>query len=320
MNFREFDWIASLSSATAEGLILGIGDDGALFEGRGPWCISTDSLQEGVHFLRDDDPFSVGWKTVAVGVSDMAAMGCRPRFFLLNLHMTAAYAKSLPFFRDGLQSALSRYKVSLIGGDTIFAETGPFSVAGVILGTPFAGKPVLRSGARPGDLICVTGPGLGGSFPRRHLNFEPRLEWGELLCKRSMPSAMMDISDGLLQDLGHILDRSGVSAELDLWKVPVSKDLSGPPEERLRRALGDGEDFELLFTLSEADFLRIPKDIPVSAIGRIREGKGEIMARESADCPFKPFPRLGYSHGGGCREIGARTTRSRPLLPLLSGL
>ncbi len=297
MAFSEFDWIASLRSWPVPGLVAGIGDDAAVFEGAGPWAVSTDTLVESVHFLPGDDPGGVGWKTAAVNLSDMAACGCRPRYFLLNLQLTPAWEGRLEAFREGLLKALDAFGVSLVGGDTVWSPTGPFSVTGTILGTPYGHRVLQRAGARPGDGIYITGEGLGGSFPQRHLRFTPRLVFSEALCRAGPPTAMIDVSDGLLQDLGHILDRSGVAAELDLFDVPISSDVKASGETALEHALADGEDFELLLTWPAESLGKLPKNIPLARIGRITQGAGLILARRAPGAAFTAEQRRGYSHG-----------------------
>lgn len=296
MSFREFDWIAGLTSDRTGQLKLGIGDDAALFEGAGLWAISTDSLVEGVHFLETDAPGKVAHKCVAVNFSDMAAMGCRPRFFLLNLHVPARVdSRWLEDFKTRLYEDLREHGVSLIGGDTCSAGDGRLSLVGTVLGQPFAGDPVLRSGAKCGDTIVVTGAGLGGSYPQRHLDFSPRLAWSEWLCRHLGPSAMMDISDGLLQDLGHILKQSGVGAELDLWRVPIHPEVSG--EDRLERALRDGEDFELLFTCRQEAIPALAAcPFPLHAIGTIVEQREGCRGRKTPGAAFEILHTSGWEH------------------------
>lgn len=292
---NEFEWIRSLSSNVKNELKLGIGDDAAVFQGSSPWCISTDSLVENSHFLPEDSPEVIAQKLVRVNLSDMAAMGCQPKFFLLNLHMNASWSKAkLEAFKSGLLSELKQWNVELIGGDTVSAKSGPLHLVGTILGQPFHQNPITRSGAKVGDLIYVTGA-LGGSFPKRHLQFTPRLEWSEMLCLHAYPNAMMDISDGLLQDLGHILDQSQVAARLNLDDVPIHDDLTEHPEA-LSKALSDGEDFELLFTLPPERAQQIPPQVNAHPIGVITEGQGEIFARESKSEPYRAWPRLGFEH------------------------
>jgi len=293
--FHEFNWISSLPQIPHETLILGMGDDAALFKGHGTWAISTDSMIEDRHFKTSDAPQLIAKKLVNVNVSDMAAMGCEPKLFLLNLHLSPNWSfEQLEAFKVGLLEELKIWNMSLIGGDTVTCQTGPIHLVGTILGQPFGTHAITRSGAKVGDDIYVTGS-LGGSFPTRHLTFSARVAWRRELCLHSTPSSMMDISDGLLQDLGHILDQSGVSAQLDLFNCPIHEDLS-QSQNPLISALSDGEDFELLFTLAPEKSAHLPQNIPCTKIGRISAGSGEIFARKSNLEPLSIWPRLGFEH------------------------
>lgn len=294
-DFCEFDFIKSLSSQSASGLKRGIGDDAALLELSGEWAISTDSMVEKSHFNSEDAPETIAQKLIRVNLSDMAAMGCEPRFFLLNLHLSQNWSlDQLNQFKCGLLKELKQRNISLIGGDTVSAKEGPIHLVGTILGQPYLENAITRCGAKAGDEIYVTGS-LGGSYPKRHLEFEPRNQWSRDLCLEATPHAMMDISDGLLQDLGHILDASGVSAEIDLENIPIHTDLDGHPEA-LKKALGDGEDFELLFTMDPEKAHQIPSSIPCSKIGQIIAGAGKIFAKKSEDLEYQVWPRLGFEH------------------------
>lgn len=293
--FNEFTWIDSLPQSSKPELKLGIGDDAAIFQSSEDWAVSTDSLIEGSHFNPSDKPFNIAKKLVNVNVSDMAAMGCQPKFFLLNLHLSPNWnEKQLNEFKDGLIKTLQNWDIALIGGDTVTCKEGPTHLVGTILGQPYSKNAILRSGAKLDDDIYITGE-LGGSFPHRHLTFEPRLDWSKELCLSCSPSAMMDVSDGLLQDLGHILDESRVSAELELEVVPIHQDAMSNTEP-LINALSDGEDFELLFTLPASQSNLLPKNIPVTKIGKIISGESEIFARKFKTDPLKVWPRLGFEH------------------------
>ncbi|MBF0246391.1 MAG: thiamine-monophosphate kinase, partial [Planctomycetes bacterium] len=236
-----------------------------------------------------------GWKTVSVNVSDMAAMGCRPRFFLLNLHVTGKYQTRVGEFMRGVESALESFGAVLVGGDTTCGSEGPFAVAGTIIGSPFAGQVVSRAGALPGQILFVTGEGLGGSFPRRHLEFTPRVEWCRQLMAVVRPGAMIDISDGLLLDASRIAAVSACALEIDLFRVPIHADAAGDADP-LSRALSDGEDFELLFTLAPEQEKNLPRDVPLSRIGRVVAGQGIFGRREEGGVAQALSP-VGYEHG-----------------------
>jgi thiamine-monophosphate kinase len=253
------------------GVRIGIGDDAAAVEtGAGlVTLVTTDMLVEGVHFdLAYSDPFSLGRKSLSVNLSDIAAMGGVPRYFLLSM----AIPQDLPVefidtFIDGILAMGNEFGVSLIGGDTSSSGKG-LIISVTLMGEQSPDLVVPRGGALPGDLICVTGVlgdsalGLsllkvgvsGGLAVRKHLDPVPRVREGIRLAEGKFPSAMIDVSDGLLADLGHILDLSGVGARLFPERLPLSDDyiaqqgLVGGDFYAL--PLSGGEDYELLFTTS----------------------------------------------------------------------
>lgn len=231
----------------SKAVIKGIGDDAAVL----PYTqdkyllLTTDMLAQEEHFTRQMPPRSIGHKALACSISDIAAMGGWPTFAVVSIGIP----KNLPvaFIQDiykGMQATARKFKVSIVGGDTIRMDKIVINVA--LLGEVEKKCLVTRKGAQAGDWIFVTGP-LGGSFASgRHLHFTPRLSQARFLVENFKPSAMMDISDGLAGDLNHILEDSRVGARLFSSSIPRYKGAS------LIQALGDGEDFELLFTLSQA--------------------------------------------------------------------
>ncbi len=264
-------------------LILGIGDDCALFRPRRrdlDLVFTTDMLIEDVHFLRQTHSAAdIGWKTLARGLSDIAAMGAEPRFCLVSLAVARDLdEKWIDNFFGGLLSLARRYKTPLAGGD--LARAAKVSCDIVVCGAVPKGGALLRSGARPGDHIYVSGV-LGGSALglatrsgralRRHLRPEPRLSLGRFLREKLCATAAMDLSDGLSIDLQRLCAASGVSAEID---AP----LPAFPGATLEQALHGGEDYELLFTLppdriAPARF----RGLPLTRIGVIRAGrKGRV--------------------------------------------
>jgi thiamine-monophosphate kinase len=246
----------------AKGLVRGVGDDCAVVHaGAGSetdLLLTTDPVTMGVHFASDAPPERIGGKAVGRVISDIAAMAGRPRWVLIDLAAPGdTPVETLERVYRGATEMAAAFGAAIIGGDVSRADTLALHVFGV--GEVPCGKAVLRSGARPGDGLFVTGT-LGGSLAGRHLAFTPRVNEGEWL--RNRASAMIDISDGLGADLRHILEASAVGAVLELDAIPVSDDVpeaagdvDGIPG-RVYHALNDGEDFELLFTVPEE---RIPE-------------------------------------------------------------
>jgi thiamine-monophosphate kinase len=254
--------------------------------------VTTDFSLEGIHFRRDwHPPESVGHRCLTRGLSDIAAMGGEPVAAFLSLALRRDLPQSwvTAFFR-GFMSLADRFKVVLAGGDTAESSDGILADI-VVVGVAPRGKSVLRTGAKPGDRVFVSGE-LGGSAaavarmrgqtasgrnekvnPRdypRHFYPEPRLELGCILRKRGLASAMIDTSDGLSTDLAHLCEESGVGAELDAALIPRAN--VGKPSRKveLDLALHGGEDYELLFTVPEGK--RIPSEIAgiqLTHIGRI---------------------------------------------------
>jgi thiamine-monophosphate kinase len=258
------------------GVVLGIGDDCAICRPRGcaeDLLFTTDMLIEGAHFLpATHSPEDIGWKALARGLSDIAAMGGEPRFCLVSLALAGwADQKWLDAFYRGLLRLARREGVALIGGDL---ARGPHLMCDIVVcGAVARGQALLRSGARPGDGIFVSGV-LGGSALglergsgrawRQHLRPEPRLALGRLL-RRLGATAAMDLSDGLSLDLNRLCRASGVKAEISA--PPIY------PGATLRQALDGGEDYELLFTAPPR--VKVPSDfegLPLTRIGIIRRG------------------------------------------------
>jgi thiamine-monophosphate kinase len=275
--------------------------------------VTTDFTLEGIHFRRDWHPAeSVGHRCLARGLSDIAAMGGEPVAAFLSL----ALPRDLPQrwvgrFARSLISLAERYGVTLAGGDTAESPNGILADI-VVVGTTPRGKAVLRSRARPGDCIYVSGE-LGGSAaavwemrrkPRRKLNPreyprhffpEPRIELGRILREKSLVSAMIDISDGLSTDLTHICEESGVGAEVEAQLIPVASVGKPAREVDLQFALHGGEDYELLFTVPYGK--RIPSriaGIPITQIGHITRRR-KIFLRNEGGVGYELQPR-GWEH------------------------
>lgn len=293
---------------------VGIGDDCAVIPlspetGGAPasdLLVSTDMLVEGTHFLMEDiSPRQLGWKSAAVNISDIAAMGGKPIATFLSL----ALPKTLPEqwmqeFMEGYNGISEKYGAALLGGDTT-CSPDRICINVTVLGTCPRGKAKLRSAARPGDLVCVTGTlgdsaaglrlilgGQKGAAPRlmdRHYTPTPRVEEGLALSCLPGVHAMMDISDGVGSDLRHILDESGVGARIDTGKLPISKELQALCSEKgwdpKELALSGGEDYELLFTMDPQE----TSDIPYTVIG-------EITANPTVTWEGGSRDYMGYKH------------------------
>lgn len=251
-------------------LIVGPGDDCAVVDpGRGPLrLLKTDAIVEGVHFLPDTPPQKVGWKAVARVLSDFAAMGGKPEHLLVTVAVNAERPLAwMDGLYRGIRKCLEKHGGVLAGGETSRLPDGALiSVAGE--GSVERKKLVLRSGGRPGDLVLVTGQ-LGGSIAGKHLDFTPRLLEAAWLTEHLRPSAMMDLSDGLAKDLPRLAAASECGFLLD-GAIPAT------PGCTREQALGDGEDYELLLTVSPARWEKVatawkqafPK-LPLTPIGKL---------------------------------------------------
>jgi len=240
--------IAQLTASLgrSKDVVLGPGDDCAVIrmtKGEPYLLLKTDSVVEDVHFLRSQSPAKVGWKALCRAISDIGAMGGHPRFALISLasppEIEMAYWTQ--FYR-GLRRAARRFDVQIVGGETTRTR-GPIVITVSLTGTVDKKHLVKRDGGKPGDAIFVTGR-LGGSLGGRHLTFTPRVKEGIWLARHFRPTAMMDLSDGLAKDLPRLAARSGPGFAIDPTKVPRNRGCS------IEQAIGDGEDYELLFTLS----------------------------------------------------------------------
>lgn len=303
-----------------DGVRCGIGDDAAALDPSPGTVqlITSDMLLEGIHFDLDyTSPEMLGRKSLAVNLSDLAAMGGRPRWFLLSLALPAATdLKFLDPFIGGMLEMADTFGVALVGGDTCSSRSG-LVISITVLGEQAPEKVLYRRGATPGDLVCVTGTigdsslglaqlaqgGRSGVAVARHVDPMPRCHEGLMLAEAGIPSAMIDVSDGLLADLGHILELSGAGARVDVDRIPLSSyflEHAGRfSDDPMQFALSGGEDYELLFTLPpqlwpETDHLLSGAGSCVSVIGEITTDCA--LRPVMADGSLYPTPTKGYRH------------------------
>ncbi|MCA1809525.1 MAG: thiamine-monophosphate kinase [Kiritimatiellia bacterium] len=290
---------------TAPDVIVGPGDDCAVVrpaENTGcDWLLKSDPVIENVHFMREDDAVAVGHKALGRVLSDIAAMGGRPRWINVNLTAPADVpVRRLTGFYQGINDLARRCCCAVAGGDLSVAPHTALHVFGV--GSVPRGRAILRSGARPGDVIHVTGA-LGGSRSGRHLFFEPRLCAGQWLCSGHWATAMIDISDGLAADLRRLAAASDTGAQLDPGAIPCSNAArqAGDGRSALEHALGDGEDFELLFTVAPEKAAAMARawpsawDVPCTPIGVITPASQGLTMRR-LDGGSDPLAAGGYEH------------------------
>ena len=325
----EFDLIERIRARAIarDGVLLGIGDDAALLQvpAGHELAVTADTLNAGVHFPADAAPADIGWKALAVNLSDLASMGARPAWCTLSLSLPGDDTAWLDAFLDGFLELADAHAVALVGGDT---TRGPLSIAVTAMGWVEAGAALRRDGARPGDDVWVTGTlgdaaaalVLGGYVPipldgvampvveagnaaalrARLARPAPRVAVGRALA--GLAHACVDVSDGLLADLGHICRRSGVGAEIELARLPASPALRAAyADDELRAALqaAGGDDYELCFSASTAAREAVARALEQAGttgtrIGRITDGDG-VRALAADGSPWRPF-RGGYVH------------------------
>ena len=291
---KEFQLIRQIqretSVATSSGVKLGIGDDAAVLEvPAGQHLVAaTDTLNVGTHFLENTSPYDIGYKCLAVNLSDLAAMGAIPHWALLSLSLPKADPEWMQSFTAGFKSLAQVHGVTLVGGDT---TSGPLSISLTALGSIEPGRQLTRSDAKPGDLLVVSGT-VGGAARALDLLQAGQAAIGQDLLDRPQPrvklgqalvayaNACIDISDGLLADLGHVLKASGCGARLEIGRLPEAESLTGLEDEtRWNYQLSGGDDYELLFTLPPHHKALLATwsqqlDIRLSIIGEIEEGEG----------------------------------------------
>jgi len=291
---------------------IGIGDDGAILSlsSQSELVVSTDTLVEGVHFLPRTDPGSLGHKALAVNLSDLAAMGAEPKWVFLSLTLPNTDENWLEAFSSSFLSLADRYSIELAGGDT---TRGPLSLSVTVLGLVEKGKGLLRSGAKVGDKIFVTGfigdAGLGLQEAKkvvpadlavleRYLKPVPRVQAGR--CLEGVASSCIDVSDGLAADLGHILNKSGVGASIQWEKLPFSSSVKTYVKchDDWVFPLTSGDDYELCFTVPKVHLGKLAGiqnelSCTVTEIGEIEARKGLQIYLNGKKIELG---RLGYQH------------------------
>lgn len=318
---KEFDLIGHYfkgSGYQRKDVVVGIGDDCAVttVPENQQLAITTDTLVAGVHFLPDAPAKSVAHKTVAVNLSDLAAMGAEPAWISLSLSLPDIQTQWLDDFVSGLYELTQYYSVQLIGGDTV---KGPMAITITAQGFIPPESQLTRNGAKPGDFVYVTGSlgdaGAGLDILQEKLNVQgeardvlinrhyfptPRVAVGTAL--RRLATACIDVSDGLISDLQHILDASGCGATVHVDKLPLSRALTSAVEvEQARRyALTAGDDYELIFTVSEEqrgslETSLASTNVRATCIGQLNGQSGSLVLRRN-DEPYSKDGLAGYEH------------------------
>lgn len=314
---QEFDLIGRLAQrlqAKRCDTRQGLGDDAAVITpppGH-DMVVTTDTLVAGRHFPDDAVAFDIGFKSLAVSLSDVAAMGATPAWATIALTTPELESSWCETFMDGAVQAIGNMDVDIMGGDT---TSGPLSITGTVHGLVPAGQAVKRSGARPGDLVCVTGTlgdaALGLRLWNTRKQIEPncdiewlhgrlnRPQWRNGAALAGVAHATIDLSDGLLADLGHILTASGCGAHIDASRLPSSRafDTWCPAMDRNRLQLAGGDDYELCVVLPESAYSSLAQrlDCTLTPIGEIRKQKGfRVEDADGRPLPVSDFP--GWDH------------------------
>ena len=318
---KEFNVIENFFKAKSiqrKDVIIGIGDDGAVTHiPQGQALVTTtDTLISGVHFLADTSPHAIAQKAMAVNLSDLAAMGAEPAWISLSLSLPVVDEEWLQAFSNGLQEHAEYYSVQLIGGDTV---KGPLVITITAQGfVPFE-QALTRSNAKPGDSVYVTGTlgdaGLGLHIAQKKCVLDDQLNKDYLLNRlhyptprllvgtslRRIASACIDISDGLVSDIKHILNASKCGATIHVDKLPMSQALkdSVSSSQAIDYALSSGDDYELLFTVSEEqkghlETTLASANVLATYIGQLNGSVGKLELRQ-ADKPYE-YSAKGYQH------------------------
>lgn len=316
MSLGEFELISRYFTRRVQRAQMGVGDDCALLsaEPLTQWCVSSDMLVEGRHFVSTVMPQRLGHKALAVNLSDLAACGAEPVAFTLALALPRADETFLAGFAEGLWALAERHAIELVGGDT---TAGPLNICITVFGSVPQGQALLRSGAQPGDELWVSGtlgdaraaleclrgtlelPGAAFEQVRRAMELpEPRVSLGMAL--RGIASSAIDLSDGLIGDLGHLMSRSALAARVNVDALPRSALLASLPmalqHEYLLRG---GDDYELLFSAPPQRHEAVlaaarSADVAVSAVGRL-EGGSQLALVDAQGRPLEA-PGRGFDH------------------------
>jgi len=314
--FRLIDLLAKMAGGGDERMLLGIGDDAAAWRGDASIQLaSVDSFIQGVHFTPQTTSWQeVGWKALAVNISDIAAMGGIPRYALVALSLPDdSEVENVAALYSGMLKLAKQYGVTIIGGDISRAPLVAISIT--ILGSSPTKKILTRSSARPGEVVAVTGqlgaaaagleminkklklnPEASARFRQAFFKPTPRIAEGQLLLEQGVKTAI-DISDGLVADLNQICKSSHVGARLEVERVPIEPAVKTAfSEKALELALSGGEDYELLFTASDKiiDKVKQAAACPVTVIGEVVAGKGVTLV-DKAGKPFA-LKKAGWEH------------------------
>lgn len=327
---NEFELIKTLTHGAppnVDGLVKGVGDDCAVIAGSGgkDWLVTADALFEGVHFKKEwMSPKILGKKALSVNISDVAAMGGRPLYYLVTIGIPKGFPiKDVESIFDGMAQVATAHRTTLIGGDTC-KSIGTLNLSITVIGEVDHPRCLFRNGAKPGDIIYVTGTlgesslglsclqdGLRGldvrDFIKKHDDPTPRVSTGLWLAASTCVSSMIDISDGLLGDLGHIAESSGVGVKIFSECIPITEGFIAAAtrcgKDPLTLALTGGEDYELAFTVSKNKaelFEKMLKVVlptfrhPITKIGEVIEGGGvEVVDMHGANFPLV---NLGFEH------------------------
>lgn len=297
----EHESIRRLAQVLSPGsdVVQGTGDDCAVVaietDPASDLLLTSDPVIEGTHFKKNTAPEKIGHKAIGRVLSDIAAMGGIPKYALANI--TAPAETEIEFLEKiyyGANQLAQKFSCPIVGGD--LAGSSALQINVFCMGSTPSGTAILRSGAKPGDALCVSG-NLGNSRENKHLDFVPRINQGIWLRENSFATAMIDLSDGLARDATHISEASGVAIDLSAENLPLNAIAGQSKDANIERALYEGEDFELLFTVENSKLAEMLKkwrnlfDINCTQIGKIIKGKPavRINGRQVSSKEFRHF-------------------------------